>query len=138
MSRVLVVEDDQFLRNAYHNILDKENFEVQIAENGTVGLKIAKEWRPDLIMLDLLMPGIDGIEFLKQFDAKAHPETKIIVFSNLSLQEKVNDAIALGAADFKTNANFTPKDMIALIRSTIVGETEAPKPPENAAPAPGA
>lgn len=123
MARVLVVEDDHFLRNAYNNVLSKENFEVKIAENGTIALEIAATWKPDVIMLDLLMPGVDGIEFLRQFNAKAHPETKVIVFSNLSLPEKVNEAIALGAADFKTKANFTPKEMVQLIRSSVGGST---------------
>jgi DNA-binding NtrC family response regulator len=129
MAKILVVEDDQFLRNAYNNILGKENFEVKIAENGTVGLQVAEEWRPDVIMLDLLMPGVDGIEFLKRFDAKAHPYTRVIVFSNMSLPEKVNEAIALGAADFKTKANFTPKDMVTLIRDTLDSITQQPAAP---------
>ncbi len=115
MFKVLVVEDDQFLRTAYKNVLDRENFEVKIAEDGEEGLKIANSWKPNIIMLDLLMPGVDGIEFLKRFEAKKHPKTRVIVFSNLSLTEKVNQAMELGASDFKTKANFTPKEMVALI-----------------------
>ncbi len=128
MSRILVIEDDQFLRNAYHTFLNKENFDVKIAENGAVGLRIAQKWHPHLIMLDLLMPEMDGIEFLKQFDAKNHLETKIIVFSNLSSPEKINEAMALGAVNYKVKAKFAPREMISLIQETIDAKAVAPSP----------
>lgn len=130
--KILIVEDDKFLRQAYQNILSKENFDVKLAINGREGVDIAQAWKPNLVLLDLLMPELDGIGFLKKFDAKNHPETKIIVFSNLSLPEKVNEAIALGAVNFKTKAMFTPREMIALIRETLgeapATEVSAPDP----------
>lgn len=124
--KILIVEDDKFLRQAYNNILNKENFDVKIAVNGQEGLDLAQTWKPHLVLLDMLMPEMDGIGFLKAFDAPAHPETKIIVFSNLSMPEKVNEAIALGAVNFKTKAMFTSHEMIALIRDTIVDVNAAP------------
>lgn len=135
MSRILIVEDDQFLRKAYNNVLNKENFEVKVAENGTIALEVAASWKPDLIMLDMLMPGIDGVEFLKRYDAKSKPDVKIIVFSNMSIPEKVNEALQLGAIDYKTKANFTPKEMVNLIRQTLSGNnTSASKPDDNIQP----
>lgn len=131
MARVLIVEDDQFLRNAYNNVLSKENFDVKVAENGHIGLEIANGWKPDVIMLDMLMPGMDGVEFLKQYDAKSKPDVKIIVFSNMSIPEKVNEAISLGAIDYKTKANFTPKEMVNFIRETISGPSNTPAPDDN-------
>ncbi len=125
--KILIVEDDKFLRQAYQNILAKESFDVKLAINGSEGLDIALVWKPDLVMLDLLMPEMDGIGFLKAFDAHAHPETKIIVFSNLSLPEKVNEAINLGAVNFKTTAMFTPREMIALIRDTLAETQDSPE-----------
>ena len=117
--KILVVEDDKYLRQAYLHILSKENFEVKLAANGKEGVELAKDWQPDLILLDLLMPVLDGIGFLKTFNALAHPESKVIVFSNLSLPEKVNEAIALGAVNYKTKAMFTPREMIELIHVTL-------------------
>lgn len=131
MVRVLIVEDDQFLRNAYNNVLNKENFDVKIAENGIVALGVTKNWKPDIIMLDMLMPGMDGVEFLKQYDAKSKPEVKIIIFSNMSIPEKVNEALALGAVDYKTKANFTPKEMVSLIRQTLSGPSGPAAPDDN-------
>jgi DNA-binding response OmpR family regulator len=125
--KILIVEDDKFLRQAYQNILNKESFDVKLASNGREGVDVAKVWKPDLVLLDLLMPEMDGIGFLKAFGAKEHPETKIIVFSNLSLPEKVNEAIELGAVNFKTKAMFTPREMIALIRDTL-GDVKAALP----------
>lgn len=121
MAKILIVEDDAFLRKAYVNILTKENFEVEVAADGNDALAKATANEPDLIILDILMPGMDGIEFLKQYDVKnKHPNVKVIVFSNLSIQDKVNEAVELGASNYKTKAFFTPKEMVQLIRDTLV------------------
>lgn len=125
--KILIVEDDKFLRQAYQNILTKEDFDVKLAINGKEGVDIALAWAPDLVLLDLLMPEMDGIGFLKAFDASAHPDTKIIVFSNLSLPEKVNEAIELGAVNFKTKAMFTPHEIIALIHDTLAEGQDSPE-----------
>lgn len=126
--KILIIEDDKFLRQAYSNILNKENFDIKTATNGKEGLELAQTWRPHLVLLDMLMPEMDGIGFLKSFDAPAHPETKVIVFSNISMPEKVNEAIALGAVNSKTKAMFTPHEMIDLIRSTIGDASNGPAP----------
>lgn len=126
--KILIIEDDKFLRQAYNNILNKENFDIKTAVNGKEGLELAHTWRPHLVLLDMLMPEMDGIGFLKSFDAPAHPETKVIVFSNISMPEKVNEAIALGAVNSKTKAMFTPHEMIDLIRSTIGDAANGPAP----------
>lgn len=118
MLKVLIVEDDNSLRQAYDNILSNHGFDVKLAQDGKVGATIALEWNPDVVLLDLLMPEMDGIGFLKAFDALGHPKTKIIVFSNLSLPEKIEEAIQLGAISWQVKAMFTPKEMIDLIKST--------------------
>lgn len=120
MAKILIVEDDPFLRNAYQNVLSKEGFEVLLASDGEEGLTMAESGDPDLIILDMLMPVMDGLEFLKRFDVKRkHPNTKIIVFSNMSIQEKINQALELGAINYKTKAFFSPKEMVSLIRETL-------------------
>lgn len=120
MSKILIVEDDQFLRKVYGNVLEKEGFEYEVATNGQEGLEKAESFQPDLIMLDMLMPGMDGIEFLRTYDLKEkHPDVKVIVFSNMMIQEKIDEAISLGASDYKTKSLFSPKEMMELIRSTL-------------------
>ena len=131
MSKILIVEDDAFLRKAYVNVLTKEGFEVDFAATGTEALEKATAHEPDLIILDMLMPQMNGIEFLKTYDIKnKHPRVKVIVFSNMSIAETVNEAIALGASNYKTKAFFSPREMVQLIRDTLAGETmAAPTPP---------
>lgn len=120
MAKILIVEDDNFLRKAYTNVLTRENFEVLIASDGLEGLEIAEEQEPDLILLDMLMPTLDGVGFMRRFDLKnKHPNVKVIVFSNVSNQESIDEVIELGASNYKTKAFFTPKSMVQLIKDTL-------------------
>jgi CheY-like chemotaxis protein len=120
MTRVLVIEDDPFLRNAYKHILEKEGFAVEVAPEGKTGLKAANANEPDVIILDLLMPEMDGLEFLRRYDVKKkHPNVKVIIFSNMNLPEKVNEAAELGAVNYETKALFSPKEMVSLIQETL-------------------
>ena len=125
MSKVLVVEDDEMLRKVYTHILEKENFEVASAATGKDALEQADSFQPDLIILDILMPEMDGLEFLRQYDVRnKHPEVKVIVFSNLASTQRINEAVELGAVNYKTKALFSPKEMIELIRTTLQQPTE--------------
>lgn len=127
MSKILIVEDDPFLRKAYVNVLTKEGFEVDFATTGTEALEKATAHEPDLIILDMLMPQMNGIEFLKAYDIKnKHQHVKVIVFSNMSIAETVNEAIELGASNYKTKAFFSPREMVQLIRDTLAGQTMTP------------
>lgn len=120
MAKILIIEDDAFLQKAYAHILEKENFTVAQARSGSEGLLQAEEFQPDLILLDMLMPEMDGAQFLRAYDLKnKHPNVKVIVFSNLSTQYKIDEMIELGATDCKTKAFFSPREMISLIRSTL-------------------
>lgn len=138
MSKILIVEDDPFLRKAYVNVLSKEGFEVDFATTGVEALEKATAHEPDLIILDMLMPQMNGVEFLKAYDVKTkHPHVKVIVFSNMSIAEKINEAIELGASNYKTKAFFSPREMVQLIRDTLAGETapaaQTPATPEEPA-----
>jgi CheY-like chemotaxis protein len=120
VAKILVIEDDAFLQQAYLHVLEKEGFTVAQARTGVEALTKAEEFQPDLILLDMLMPEMDGTEFLRQYDVKnKHPNVKVIVFSNLSMQDKINEMIELGATNYKTKAFFSPREMIELIRQTL-------------------
>jgi DNA-binding response OmpR family regulator len=97
MATLLIVEDDEMLNQAYKMILEKEGHDVHVAFNGKEGLELAKKVKPELVLLDIMMPTMNGIEFLKSFDAPAHPETMIIVLSNLNEDSEVQEALKLGA-----------------------------------------
>jgi DNA-binding response OmpR family regulator len=120
MALILLAEDDVHLRSAYQQILEKENFEVMVAENGEVALTLAEAREPDLILLDMLMPILNGIDFLKRYDIiNKHPHVKVLIFSNLSQPEKINEAVSLGATNYLTKAFTSPKKMVEQVRQAL-------------------
>ena len=128
MAKILIVEDDPFLNKAYSTILSKEGYEVASASNGLEGVNMAQKAEYDLILLDMLMPEIGGIEFLKLYDQpKKHPTTKILVFSNMSTPESVEDARALGAKRYLTKASMSPKEMVGVVQE-VLNESTGPVP----------
>ena len=98
MARILIVEDDRDLNNAYSVILKNEGHDVVEAFDGKQALKKLKDFSPDLILLDLLMPIMGGLEFLQHYDLlKAHPKVKVLIFTNMENSPEVNEAYKLGA-----------------------------------------
>lgn len=121
-ARVLVVEDDQFLGDLLRTKLEKENFTVISAMDGNVGVeKITKE-RPDIVLLDIILPGIDGFEVLKRTRTNANMEVSripIIMLSNLGQETDIERGRALGADDYLIKSNFTIDEIIEKIRNLI-------------------
>lgn len=98
MARILVVEDDQDLNNAYRIILKNEGHEVVSAFDGKDALKKLDSFSPDLILLDLLMPVMGGLEFLQRYDLiKKHSKVKVLIFTNMENSPEVSEAYKLGA-----------------------------------------
>ena len=121
MAKILLIEDDRFLRDLIVQKLLKEGFEVVEGINGEEGLKKMGEEKPNLVLLDLILPGIDGFEVLTQI--KQNPETAstpVLILSNLGQQEDIEKGLKLGAADFLIKAHFTPGEIIAKVK-TILG-----------------
>ncbi len=111
--KILVVEDEIELNNAYKRILETGGYDVQTAYNGAEALEVIKEnGEPRIILLDLRMPVMDGITFLKEFDALAHPETTVILFSNYDAQKEVDEAYDLGAHHYILKAMASPKELL--------------------------
>lgn len=120
MPKILIVEDDSILQSAYDTVLTMEGYETRTAPDGIEGLRLAQEDEPDVILLDMLMPNLNGLEFLRAYDAKnKHPHCKIIVFSNMSVPSDVKDAMQLGATKYLTKSSFTPKEMVSIIKEVI-------------------
>jgi len=120
MKKVLVVEDDQFLANAYKLKLSKSDFDVKIAGDGQEALKIMEEFTPEVVLLDLIMPNMDGFETLKAMKAldklKSIP---VIVASNLGQKEDLDRAMKLGANDFIIKSNVSIEDIIKKVNKLI-------------------
>ncbi|MGH8459178.1 MAG: response regulator [Nevskiales bacterium] len=120
MAKVLIVEDDPSLRKIYVSILTKEGFDVTGAFDGKEGLRLASESEPDLILLDMMMPNMTGIEFLRAYDIPGkHPKVKVIAFSNTEQAEFVDESKKLGATAYMAKFRFTPGSLVAMVRETL-------------------
>lgn len=114
---VVLIEDDALLQDTFKAILKEEGFKVTTASDGRKGLELVRQQKPHIVLLDMLMPSLDGIAFLREFDAKNHPETKIIVFSNLSDPEQMKQTLELGAARYIIKADLSIDQLVELLRS---------------------
>lgn len=115
--QVLLVEDDSTLNDAFTIILKKEGFDVISAFDGSQALAATASSQPDIVLLDLLMPIMNGKEFLQQFENKNN--IPIIVFSNLDSKDEVKEAIELGATKYMLKAWATPSELIKVIKDSL-------------------
>jgi CheY-like chemotaxis protein len=119
---VLVVEDDAALNDAYRIILSATGaYEVTSAFNGKEALDIIskQEKAPDVILLDLRMPVMSGIEFLREFKPSDHPKTTIVVFSNYDAHKDIDEAHALGIDRYVLKARIAPRDLVHLVGGVL-------------------
>ncbi len=115
--QVMIIEDEQLLNEAYARVLTAAKISLLRAYNGKEAMDVLKNENPDIILLDLRMPVMDGIEFLKKVKPKeTMPETKIIVFSNYDDQHEIDEAFSLGAMHYMLKAWATPDELVKLIR----------------------
>lgn len=119
---ILIVEDEKTLNEAYATILGKEGYRVLSAYDGEEALSILKKAKPDVILLDLRMPNVDGIEFLRRYKSTkpaSGTASQIIVFSNLDMQKEIDQAYELGANKYILKAWASPKELVRLIKDTL-------------------
>jgi len=120
MNKILVVEDDQFLANAYRIKLQKVGFEVIIVVDGAEALEKIKSQNFDLIILDLIIPKIDGFGVLTEIRSQEKYKTlPILVASNLSQMEDINRALKLGANDFIIKSDISLDALIEKIKKLV-------------------
>jgi DNA-binding response OmpR family regulator len=120
MAKILIIEDDPRLELTYDAIFKKHGHEVVRAHDGEEGLRMAESENPDIILLDMLMPRMHGVEFLRQYDAKnKHPNTKIIVFSNMDSADLQKQAADLGATRYEVKSRFSPNQLAHLVNETL-------------------
>ena len=112
---VLIVEDEKILQEAYQLILSTPGFTVFTADNGVEALAQLKKTKPDVMLLDLFMPVMDGQEVLRKIRKKIYPATKIIVYSNLSNNTIQAEVLAHGADKFVLKSSMSPAELVALV-----------------------
>ncbi|KKU86798.1 MAG: hypothetical protein A2667_02590 [Candidatus Wildermuthbacteria bacterium RIFCSPHIGHO2_01_FULL_47_27] len=118
--KILIIEDDGFLRELISRKLIQEGYEVIEALDGEEGLKKAAEEKPNLILLDLILPNVDGFEVLAQVKKNSSTASiPVVIFSNLGQKDEVERGLQFGAADYMVKANFTPTEIIAKIKEIL-------------------
>lgn len=120
MKKILIIEDDQIVANVYSNKFSVEGYKVEIANDGLAGVAAVEKFQPDLIILDLMLPQIDGVEVMKRVRALPDFEkTPIIVFSNTYLSNTIKDAWKAGATKCFSKAGCTPRQVLDAVKSLI-------------------
>jgi len=118
--KILIIEDDKFLRELISRKLTEEGFNIAEAIDGEDGIKKIKEEKPDLILLDLILPGIDGFEVLSRVkEDSSLASIPVIILSNLGQKEEVEKGLKLGAIDYLIKAHFTPGEIVEKIKSIL-------------------
>ena len=115
--KVLIAEDDEFLLKVYRMTLEQEEFDVVIAEDGEEALEQAKKEKPDLILLDILMPKKDGFDVLKELkENKDLKDIPVIILSNLGQEADIEKGKALGAVDYIIKGDVDIENVIQKVK----------------------
>jgi DNA-binding response OmpR family regulator len=120
MTKILIIEDDQIVANIYRNKFALEGFEAETAPNGEIGLELVQSFRPDAILLDLVLPNVSGLDVIRKIrDQREFATVPIIVFSNTYLSQMVQDAWKAGATKCLSKSSSTPRVVIDAVRSAL-------------------
>lgn len=120
MRKILFVEDEPTLQKAVGEILGQEGFETLSALDGEKGLELVKKEKPDLVLLDLILPKKDGFEVLKEMKKdKDLEDIPVIVLTNLEGMGDVEKALNLGATTYLVKANYELEDIVTKIKQTL-------------------
>ena len=120
MKKILFIEDESALQKTLSDYLKKEGYEVISALDGESGLRLAQTQKPDLILLDLILPKMDGFEVLRKL--MENPETKeipVIILTNLERMEDIGRALELGAKTYLVKANYTLKEVAEKVKKVL-------------------
>jgi DNA-binding response OmpR family regulator len=113
------VEDDEVTRMLMVRFLKRHGFEVSSAEDGLAGLKETLDWGPHLVLLDLMMPVMDGMTYLRKLQASKAAGVPVVVTSALGDQSKKTEAEVLGACEYLVKTRFTLDDLLATVRRCV-------------------
>lgn len=118
--KVLIVDDDVFLLDMYALKFKQAGFLVDIAQNGDEALAKIKENKPEIILMDVVMPKMDGFEVLRIIKKdNLAPGAVILILSNLGQKEDIDKGFKLGASDYIVKAHFTPSEVLEKVQSLL-------------------
>ena len=120
MKKILLIEDDFFLIDLYATKLKESGFKVDVVKNGASAVKRIKEVKPDLILLDIILPEIDGWDILKSIhNDKKLKNIKVLILSNLGQKDEVEKGMRMGAVKYLIKAYYTPGEVVKEIKKLI-------------------
>ena len=120
--KIAVIEDDLVMRELVSHKLGNEDYDVKTANDGTSGFLLIEQEKPSLVVLDIMMPGMDGNEVLKRMRTHSDPKISnipVIVLSNVWDKEQIVKARKYNVADYLIKANFTPDEILAKIKEVL-------------------
>ena len=123
-SKILIVEDDPLIIRMYQRAFLFEDYEVQTADNGEEALELLVTFVPTIILLDIMMPRMDGLAVLTKI--KENPQTQnipVIVLTNLADSQDVERALELGAVKYIVKSNHKPKEIVDIVKTILAGYT---------------
>ena len=118
--KILIIEDDASFRRVYHDMCKVEGYNVSVADNGEMGWQMVKTEKPDLILLDLVMPRMHGFEVLKNI--RGDSETKdipVVIMTALGEQEDIRTGLEMGANDYLIKGFFTPREVLSKVHAIL-------------------
>ena len=117
---ILLIEDDPFLIDIYTTKFREANFEVEVVEDGEKALTSLKERKPDVLLLDIVLPNVDGWEILREIREDSNlKDLKVVILSNLGQKEEVEKGFKLGAVKYLIKAHYTPTEVVEEVKKII-------------------
>lgn len=116
---ILIIEDEKVLQDVYKIVLSSKGYQVHTANNGVEGLEQLKSVVPDMVLLDIFMPVMDGKEFMRNIDLNDYPNLKIVVYSNLYDVGTQEEMLGLGAKRFILKSSMAPHDLVTLAEEMV-------------------
>jgi len=132
--KILLIEDEDFVRELYTRQLTKTGFQVKTAVDGQSGLDLLNKEQFDLLLLDIMLPGMNGLQLLREFKTK-NPNSKMItiLLTNLGQEAVIKEGFELGAQAYLIKASYTPDQVVNEVKNALMGGQ--PNPPPNSPPA---
>src|SRR3989337_3533026 len=124
MARILIVEDDTLIKRMYQQAFEFDGFKVDLASDGEDGLSKLKDNKPTVILLDIMMPKMNGLQFLEEI--KSDPVNKnipVVVLTNLSGTQDAQKALELGAVKYIVKSQYKPKQVVNMVKEIIAAYT---------------
>jgi CheY-like chemotaxis protein len=120
MQKILIVDDDPQMQKLYSRLFSMEEYQVEVAEDGVAGVDRVRGFSPDIILLDIMMKKMNGLQALAAF--KASPTARdipVVVLSNISDSRVVNDAKSKGAAQYVVKSETEPQEMVEIVKEVL-------------------